>query len=162
MPDDPAARGEPQTTDPATPRRTFTFKKTFTFGRPPPDDPNLTVIPGETRSFKWQWGGNDPAIYPATDQPTDPATKSAPGPDLEPATYYEVLTGRPDPNRDFFVNARRVINFVVWMIALGLPIGLVTLGIVVGADLQTIVLMGLAGLVVGFMFKTSFPRTPFG
>jgi hypothetical protein len=80
----------------------------------------------------------------------------------EAQTYYEMLSGRPDPMRDFFVSARRMLNLVVTGIALGIPIVLVGLGIVARADAQTIVVMGVAGLVVGMMLKSSFPKTPFG
>jgi hypothetical protein len=80
----------------------------------------------------------------------------------EPATYYEALTGRPDPMRGFFVMSRRILNIVTWTIALGIPAGLVTLGVVLGEPLESIVIMGIAGLIVGMMIKVSFPRTPYG
>jgi hypothetical protein len=51
---------------------------------------------------------------------------------------------------------------VVTVIAIGIPVSLVLLGIVTGADLQTIVLFGIAGAIVGLMLKSTFPRTPFG
>jgi hypothetical protein len=109
-------------------------------------DPNVVVVPGSVQKFEWNWKGNDLA----------PDTES------EPATYYEALTGKPDPMRGFFVTSRRLLNVVTWFIALGVPLGLVTLGIVTGASTETIFFMGFAGLLVGMLFKYSFPRTPFG
>jgi hypothetical protein len=129
--------------------RTFTFKRSFTFGRPPPDDPNVTVVPGPASTFKWEWGGRE------NESPTDVS-------DFKPATYYEALSGRRDPMRNFFINARRVINAVFWIIAIGLPVGLVTLGIVTGQSLETVVFMGIFGAIIGLMLRTTFPRTPFG
>jgi hypothetical protein len=72
------------------------------------------------------------------------------------------LTGRPDPMRGFFIRSRQLLNVVTWFIALGIPVGLVTLGIVTGASSETIFFMGFAGLVVGMLFKQSLPKTPFG
>jgi hypothetical protein len=80
----------------------------------------------------------------------------------EPATYYEALTGIPDPMRSFFVTARRVMNIISWIVALGLPLALVTLGIVAGESPETIVVLGLAGLLIGMLVRHTFPRTPFG
>jgi len=80
----------------------------------------------------------------------------------EPATYFEALTGNPDPMRGFFVTARRLLNIVTWIVALGVPLGLVAIGVVSGETPDTIVIMGFGGLVVGMLFRYSFPRTPFG
>jgi hypothetical protein len=124
----------------------FTFRKSFTLGRRPRGDSDTEMNSDSARRFEWKWGN----------------PSAEPGSDSQPATYYEALTGRPDPMRDFFVTARRALNLVVTIIAIGIPIGLVSLGIITGADLQTIVVMGIAGMVVGLMIKTSFPRTPFG
>ncbi|CAN5580697.1 hypothetical protein BH23CHL6_BH23CHL6_00150 [soil metagenome] len=79
----------------------------------------------------------------------------------DPATYYEALTGRRDPARDTFVSARRAINLLVWILALGLPIGLTALTIATGQSLDTIVFVGIGALIVGMMFRSSFPKTPF-
>jgi hypothetical protein len=109
-------------------------------------DPNAVIVPGSVHRFRWTWKGND-------------STRDA-GP--EPATYYEAFTGKPDPMREFFVTSRRLLDVVTWIVALGLPLGLVTLGIVTGASPDTIFFMGFAGLVVGMMFRYSIPKTPFG
>jgi hypothetical protein len=109
-------------------------------------NPNFVIVPGAARTFRWKWKVNDPA------RATEP----------EPATYYEALTGRPDPMRGFFIRSRQVLNVVTWFIALGVPVALVTLGIVTGASSETIFFMGFAGLVVGLLFKQSLPKTPFG
>jgi hypothetical protein len=117
--------------------------------RPPANqagNPNVVIVPGRARTFRWKWQGDDPA------RATEP----------EPATYYEALTGRPDPMRGFFIRSRQLLNVVTWFIALGVPVGLVTLGIVTGASSETIFFMGFAGLVVGMLFKQSLPKTPFG
>jgi hypothetical protein len=109
-------------------------------------DPVPVAVPGTTHKFEWTVGGNEAERDPAP----------------EPATYYEALTGRPDPMRGFFVTTHRILNIVTWIIALGIPVGLVTLGVVLGESTETIVIMGIAGLIVGMMFKVSFPKTPFG
>jgi len=109
------------------------------------DDGMKTVPIGEQR-FEWTWRGGTP----------DGEEKTA------PATYYEALTGRPDPMRGFFVTARRVLNIATWLIVLGLPLGLITLGVAIGESPETIFFMGFFGLVVGMMFKYTLPRTPFG
>jgi hypothetical protein len=134
-PDDPPPPGTP----PAPERVTLNFK--FGLGKQPPKE-----VPGSVHRFEWTLGSEGP-------KPDD-----AP----EPATYYEALTGRPDPMRGFFVTSRRILNVVTWIIALGIPVGLVTLGVVLGESTETIVIMGIAGLIVGMMIKVSFPRTPFG
>lgn len=109
------------------------------------DDGLKTVPIGEQR-FEWNWRGGT----------RDGEDKIA------PATYYEALTGRPDPMRGFFVTARRVLNIATWLIVLGLPLGLITLGVAIGESPETIFFMGFFGLVVGLMFKYTLPRTPFG
>jgi hypothetical protein len=109
-------------------------------------NPNVVVVPGGVQKFEWTWKGTDPARDTAS----------------EPATYYEALTGQPDPLRGFFVASRRVLNAVTWLIALGVPLGLVTVGVVAGASPETIFFVGIGALIVGLMFKASFPRTPFG
>ena len=139
--------------EPASLPGTFTFKRTFSFGRPPPDDPGVTVVQGPVRKFEWKWGG------PPSSTETKPEQPQLEG---EPATYYEALSGRPDPNREFFVTGRRLLNGVVTVVATGIPVALVILGIASGADLQTIVVFAIAGAVVGLMLKSTFPRTPFG
>ena len=135
--------------EPDPPPGTFTFKRSFTIGKPPPDDPGVKIVEGPTRTFEWKLG---------------PRAANADQPELEeePATYYEALTGRRDPHREFFVTSRRLLNLTVTLIAIGIPVLLVAAGMLGGADLQTIVLLGVAGLVVGLMFKSTFPRTPFG
>ena len=148
MADEQPGVDRPESNDQPDGRKTFTFRKTLSFGSPPPIDEAATVVPGEAKSYRWQWGGQN--------------AESGAEPQLEPATYYEALTGKPDPNRNFFVSARRTLNLVVTGIALGIPLVLIGLGLATGADLQTIVFMGVAGLVVGLMIKSSFPRTPFG
>ena len=109
-------------------------------------DPSVAIVPGNVRRFRWTWKGDDSARDTGS----------------EPATYYEAFTGKPDPMRAFFVTSRRLLDLVTWIIALGIPLGLVTLGIVTGASPDTIFFMGFAGLVVGMMFKYSLPKTPFG
>jgi hypothetical protein len=134
-PDDPPARQTPAAPEPYS----LNFK--FGLGKQPPKD-----APGSMRRFQWTLGSEEPK---ADAEP-------------EPATYYEALTGRPDPMRGFFVTSRRILNVVTWIIALGIPVGLVTLGVVLGESSETIVITGIAGLIVGMMIKVSFPRTPFG
>lgn len=144
----------PQPKQPTPPSgRTFTFKRSFTFGRPPPqaDDPNATIIEGPTRRFEWTLG-----------PPTDQAAGDDGGLGRPPETYYEALSGRPDPHREFLVTARRTLNLIVTLTAVAIPVGLVALTIVTGQTLETIVFAGIAGAIVGLMLKTTFPRTPFG
>jgi hypothetical protein len=107
-------------------------------------DPDVVSIPISSRTFAW------------SPEQESPSTAT------EPATYYEALTGRPDPMRGFFVASRRVLNIVTWAIALGIPLGLMALGVAVGESPDTIALMGFAGLLVGMLFKSSLPKTPFG
>jgi hypothetical protein len=128
--------------------KTFSYRKTLSFGTPLPADEGATVVPGEIKRFRWQLGGQN--------------AEADGQPEVEPATYYEALTGKPDPNRSFFVSARRILSLVLTGIALGIPLLLIGLGLATGADIQTIVFMGVAGLIVGLMIKSSFPRTPFG
>jgi hypothetical protein len=103
-----------------------------------------TVASETVRQFAFEWR---PTARP--DQP-------------EPATYYEAFTGQQDPARDVFIRARRVINGVVWAIALGLPVAVIVLTIATGQSAQTVVVAAVAAAVVGMMFRSSFPRTPFG
>jgi hypothetical protein len=110
-----------------------------------PHEGNFVAVPGSARTFKWRWSSQ-----------TGPETAG-----FEPATYYEALSGKRDPQRDFFIASRRIINAVVWAIALGLPIGLTALTIGTGQSLETIVWVGIAAFIVGMMFRASFPRTPF-
>jgi hypothetical protein len=107
---------------------------------------NVVIVPARARTFRWKWKGDGPA------RATEP----------EPATYYEALTGRPDPMRGFFIRSRQLLDVVTWFIALGIPVALVTLGIVTGASSETIFFMGFAGLLVGMLFRQSLPKTPFG
>lgn len=109
-------------------------------------DRDTVIVPGSTHRFTWHWRGDD----------------TAGDTEREPATYYEALSGRPDPMRGFFVASRRLLDVTTWMIALGVPLGLVLLGVVKGASPDTIFFVGLFGLIVGMLFKHSFPRTPFG
>jgi hypothetical protein len=134
-PDDPPVPKTPPAPGP------FTLNFKLGFGKQPPKD-----VTGSEHRFEWTLGGEEPK----------------PDAESEPATYYEALTGRPDPMRAFFVTGRRILNVVTWIIALGIPTSLVTLGVVLGESTETIVLMGIAGLIVGMMIKVSFPRTPFG
>jgi hypothetical protein len=146
MADQTEHRPEPNSSTELPGARSFTFRKSFSLGRRAPGDANAGLAPGTTHRFEWTW--DPPGTAPASNR--------------QPATYYEALTGKPDPMRGFFVSARRTLNAIVTVIAVAIPVGLVTLGIVVGADLQTIVVMGIGGLVVGAMLKSTFPRTPFG
>lgn len=136
--------------EPGRDARTFTVRRRFTFGRGPGrDDPNVTIVEGPARTFQWKLGG----IH---------ETPSEPDNHEKPMTYYEALSGKPDPHREFFITARRMLNLSVTVIAIALPIGLMALAFVTGGDLQTIVFAGIAGAIVGLMFKTTFPKTPFG
>ena len=107
------------------------------------DDANVLLVEGPTKTIEWQWSDRD----------------STPAP--RPATYYEALSGRPDPHREFFVTSRRILSGIVIAIAIGLPLGLVLLGIAVGESAETIFFMGMFGLIVGLMFKKSLPGTRF-
>ena len=109
-------------------------------------DRNTVIVPGSTQRFEWQWKGGD----------------TAGDSERRPATYYEALSGRPDPLRGFFVASRRLLDITTWIIALGVPLGLVLLGVINGAAPDTIIFVGLFALIVGMLFKHSFPRTPFG
>lgn len=132
--------------------RTFTFRRTFTFGKPPPlDDPNVRVVEGPTKVFEWRLG--DPQV------PDDEPAGGLGGP---PQTYYEAFTGRRDPQREFFVTARKWLNRGVIATALAFPVVGLAIGFLSGADLPTTLLLGFAGGIIGLMFKTSFPKTPFG
>lgn len=108
-------------------------------------EPDAIVEPGQVRRFEWKWDGQ---------AGTDDGR-------AEPATYYEALSGRPDPNREFLVTSRRVLNAVVWIMAIGIPLGLVTLTVLTGQSPETIFFAGIFGAIVGMMIRTSFPRTPF-
>lgn len=110
------------------------------------DDHTIAIAPGSAQKLEWKWKGNEQARETGS----------------QPATYYEALTGRPDPMRSFFVRARRLLDIVTWVIALGVPLGLIALAIVTGQAPDTIFFMGFAGLLVGMMFKRSLPKTPFG
>ena len=110
-----------------------------------PGELESLIVPGTTQRFEWHWKGADVA---GTSE-------------RKPATYYEALTGRPDPMRGFFVASRRLLDATVWMIALGVPLGLVLLGVLNGASPETIFFVGLSSLIVGLLFKHSFPRSPF-
>lgn len=105
----------------------------------------FVAVPGGVRTFEWRWPGEG-------------AQETA---DFQPATYYEALTGKRDPQRNFFISARRVLNAGVWAITLGLPIGLVALAIATGQSLETTIWVGIGAFIVGMMFRVSFPRTPF-
>jgi hypothetical protein len=108
-------------------------------------EPEARSVPLRARRFAWRSRPND----------AEGATTS------EPATYYEALTGKPDPMRDFFVTGRRLLDVVTWIIALGLSLGLVALGIVTGASADTVVI-GLRRVAGGHVDQFSLPRTPFG
>lgn len=112
-------------------------------GRVLDGDSKVLFVEGPTKTIEWHWSDPDSATVPA------------------PATYYEALTGRPDPQREFFVTSRRILNGIVTAIAIGLPLGLVLLGIAVGESAETIFFMGMFGLIVGLMLKKSLPGTPF-
>lgn len=107
---------------------------------------DTVIIPGRSRRFAWHWRGHDAAVDT----------------EREPATYYEALSGRPDPMRGFLIASRRLLDVTTWIIALGVPLGLVLLGTIKGASFDTIFFVGLSSLIVGLLFKRSFPRTPFG
>ncbi len=148
--DEPAGpiSGRPPLADPhPQPSATFTFNRTFTFGSPPPADADVTVVPGRSQRWEWRWSPQDATTPEDVD---------------EPATYYEALTGRRDAQRDFFIRSRRILDRIVWGIALGVPAAIVALAIVTGQSLETVVFIGIAAFAVGMMFRHSFPRTPFG
>src|SRR5687767_3024561 len=98
MTDKPEQRNSEETRPPGG--RTFTFKRMFTFGRPPPPETHrVKLVPGDTRTFKWEWRGPD-----CNDAPK-PKPDDLLSPDTKPATYYEALSGRRDPMRNFFITA---------------------------------------------------------
>jgi len=107
------------------------------------DDPNVLLVEGPAKTIEWHWSDPDSTIVP------------------RPVTYYEALTGRPDPQREFFVTSRRILNGIVTAVAIGLPLVLVLLGIAVGESAETIFFMGMFGLIVGLMLKKSLPGNPF-
>lgn len=169
-------RVPPVPAQPGTP--TFSFERTFAFGKQLPadllspealerlraggslspeelealraavGDPEAALVAGPVRRFSWTLGGQD--------------RDSEAGAVREPATYYEALTGKPDPMRDFFITGRRILNIGTWIIALGIPVGIVLLAVATRQSFETIVWMGIAASIVGIMFKSSFPKTPFG
>lgn len=73
-----------------------------------------------------------------------------------------MLSGRPDPNREFFIIARRALGWLVTLTAVAIPLVLVLAGVLGGADPQTIVLLGIFGAIVALMLKSTFSKTPFG
>ena len=101
------------------------------------------ALPGEMRTYEWKW-----------QKPTDQQS-----PPLEPATYYELLSGKQDPNCGFFLTARRLLDMIVWAIALGLPLLLVAAGVATGESEETILFMGLFGLIIGVMIRKSMPSS---
>jgi hypothetical protein len=103
-------------------------------------------LPGEVRTYEWKW----------------PTPTDQPPPVIEPATYYELLSGREDPHREFFVTARQLLNVVAWVVAIGLPLLLVGIGVASGESPETIFFMGVFGLIIGVMIRKSIPRSLFG
>jgi hypothetical protein len=101
---------------------------------------------GFAQTFEWRWDGA------AAD---DPESSRA------PATYYELVSGKPDPARGFFIGMRRMLRVIGWSLVLGVSIVLVALAVAAGESLETIVVVGAASLIVGTMIMYSLPRTPF-
>ncbi len=110
-------------------------------------DPDVMVVPMGGQKFTWKWNGESGSPREAGAQP---------------ATYYEAMTGRPDPMRGFIVTVRRTLDIITWVIAIGLPVGLVVAAIATGQSSETIFFAGFFGVLVGLMLKKSAPRTPFG
>ena len=157
MTDKPEQRTSEKTPPPPG-GRTFTFKRTFTFGAPPPPESlGVPSVPEDTRTFKWEWRGAD--RNPTADEAPPPGDLLPP--DEKPATYYEALSGRRDPMREFFITARRTIRIGVWLIAIAIPVGLIALTVATGQSFETIVFVAIGGAIVGLMFATTFPKTPF-
>jgi hypothetical protein len=125
------------------------IRGTFTFGTPP-DAPGASVVPGRTRQFEWRWEHS-------AGEPNEPGEPHV----TDPATYYEALTGKPDPRRAAFISVRRALGLALWVVALAIPTVLVVLAISSGQSLETIVFMGAAGLLVGLLIRSSAPKTPF-
>jgi hypothetical protein len=114
----------------------------------PPDvagGDGMEAVPIGEQRFAWTWQGG---THHGDEQ-------------TAPATYFEALTGRPYPMRGVFVTVRRVLSIVSWIIVLGLPLGLITLGVVNGESPDTVFFMGLFGLIVGVMFRYTLPKSPF-
>lgn len=112
------------------------------------DQPGEAVgLAGDVRTYEWKW--------------QKPADQTSP-PVSEPATYYELLSAREDPNRDFFLTARRMLNHVAWAAALGVPLLLVGLGMASGQSSETIFFVGVFGLIIGVMIRKSVPGPFFG
>jgi hypothetical protein len=99
---------------------------------------------GPTTIHEWRY-------EPGVEQEPEPA----------PRTYYEALTGRPDPAAARLVKVGRAIHLLVTLLAIGLPIGLTLLMIALGEPLETIVFFAIGASIVGLMLKSTFPRTPF-
>jgi hypothetical protein len=112
----------------------------------PADDNAGVVVSGPTQVFEWRLG----ADAESTDQPL-----------RTPATYYEALSGQPDPARDFFITTRRILRLIVVGLALAIPVGVVALTILLGESLETILFFGIGASIVGLMLLRTFPRTPF-
>lgn len=138
-PDQPASDADQRTT--------FTLSRTFRFGKQPPSDAGVTIVPGRERRFEWTW--------------SPPGADSEDTLEEEPVTYYEALTGQRDTLRDFFINARRMLKLISWILVLGLPALIVAVAVATGQTPETIVVMGIGALIVGLMFQRTLPRTPF-
>ena len=152
----PADQAPGQRTTPEA--KTLRFSRTLSFGTPPPADADLSQAQVTQRRWEWTW---PPQQDTALADTADVETPSPDALDEPPVTYYEMLTGRRDPHRSFFVAARRVGRLVTWTLVLGLPVLLVTIGVVTGQSLETIFFMGIFALIVGLMVQRSLPRTPF-
>src|SRR5688572_8007298 len=57
MPDETENSKKPDQAQPNPDVKTWTFSRTFTIGKPPVDDPNVTIIEGPTQTIEWKWGG---------------------------------------------------------------------------------------------------------
>jgi hypothetical protein len=139
--------------DGASKPRTFTFRRTFTFGKPPATGPDGVTVSGPEKTIEWSISRPDePSAEPNGDEP---------GLGRPPKTYYEAFTGRPDPHLKFFVSGRKWLKRAVNVTALAFPIIGLAIGFLSGSDLLTTLLIGFGGAIIGLMLKTSFPKTPF-
>ncbi|HVM31214.1 MAG TPA: hypothetical protein VM305_10670 [Candidatus Limnocylindrales bacterium] len=92
-----------------------------------------------------------PALEPDADEPEV----------HDPVTYFEALTGRRDPHREWFIAARRVLFVLGWVVTLAPMVLLLAAGLLSGESFETIFFMGLFGAIIGAFIRSSLPRTPF-
>jgi hypothetical protein len=108
--------------------------------------PDAALVPGGQRTWQWRWEHRPTDAQPAVE---------------DPQTFYELFSGRPDPNRERFILARRALDVLTWALIIGIPIALIVLALATGQPAENAFYFGIFGLIVGAMIRKSIPR-PFG